>query len=97
VIQVTGLYPSKTGVIFDSPTLRIEFHGIPLGGLAIDVTALNAEGNMVGTLGFFVNRGELVYDPQISDPYDSLVMALQQNIIQQMQVNNPYNATFAIL
>lgn len=97
MIQVTGLYPSKTGLMFDSPTLRIEFHGVPLGGLAIDVTALNAEGSMVGTLGFLVNRGELVYDPQISDPYDSLVMALQQNIIQQMQVNNPYNAIFQII
>lgn len=97
MIQVTGLYPSKTGVIFESPTLQIEFHGIPLGGLAIDVIALNAEGNMVGTLGFFVNRGKLVYDPKISDPYDSLVMALQQNIIQQMQLNNPYNAIFKII
>lgn len=96
MIQVTGLYPSKTGLIFDNPTLQIEFHGIPLGGLAIDISVLNTEGNNVGFLKFSINRNELVYDPQINDPYDSLITALQENIIQQMQLNNPHNAIFQI-
>jgi len=94
MVAITGLYPNKSGVIYDSPTLQIEFHGISMGGLAVEARVLNAEGQSIGVMAFDVKRADLVYTAN-PDPYEALVEAIQANIIAQMTAANPYNATFA--
>lgn len=111
MIQVSGFYPSPTGVVFDSPELIIEFHGMPMGKIGIDIVAQktivveNPEPEQapsftkrLGNLpGFIIDRADLVYNNLISDPYDSLLYAIQNRILTVLSQNNPYNAGFKIV
>lgn len=97
MIQIQGLYPAKTGLIYDSPMLRITFHGTPLGNLTIDIEVLNGNGANTGYLNLNIKKEDLVYKTEITDPYDSLLNAIQENIILQLQSENTHNATFSII
>ena len=97
MIQVTGLYSKNPGVVWENPILYIEFHGLPMGLLLVDVLVKNGEGATIGAFPFQVQKENLTFDPQISDPYNSLVNALQEKIAASLQLSNPYNATFQVL
>lgn len=96
MIQIQGLYPAKTGLIYDSPQLHITFHGIPNGEIAVDVAVVNADGVTTGQMVLQIKRAELVYTAN-PDPYEGLLQAIQQNIILQLQNDNSHNAQFSIM
>lgn len=96
MIHLNGLYPAKTGIVYNNATLHIEFHGTPLGKLAIDVKVINNENQCVGYMNFFILREELIYNNDIVDPYDRIIDAIQKNILNELIKENPYNCTFTL-
>ena len=78
MIQATGFVQLRQdGTYFKDPTLLVEFHGTPMGGLAVDLCVLNESGTRITTVSFSVQRETLTFNPLITDPYDCLLDALQ--------------------
>jgi hypothetical protein len=89
-IQVTGLFQNPiSGLIYQSPTLKL----VPIlqyyGMVQMDVF-INEN---VGAVPYpMISRNELTYDTQITDPYDQLIDALENYVIDDLQNANSINS-----
>ena len=89
-IQVTGLFQNPiSGLIYQSPTLKL----VPIlqyyGMVQMDVFINENVGSVPYQM---ISRTELTYDTQIMDPYDQLIDALENYVIDDLQNANPINS-----
>jgi len=94
-IQVTGLFKNpKSNLIHESPSMKL----VPIfsfrGKLDLDLH-INDFG--VDTIVYkSIDRGLLQYDSNIIDPYDKMISALENYVINNLKTTNSINsaATF---
>jgi hypothetical protein len=107
-IQVTGLFQNPmTGLIHQSPKLKLIPHlryaGIIdlnvhiTGHLQASIPHSTANLHVVGSIPYSnIDRATLIYNPEITDPYNQLIDALETMVIANLQDANSINeqATF---
>lgn len=87
-IQVTGLFENpKSKQLFQSPKLELVPHLTYRGKIKMDVHIIS---DFKGTIGYEnIERSELQYDSEISDPYTQLIDALETYVIEHLSQTNP--------
>lgn len=87
-IQVTGLFKNpKTGQLFQSPKLELVPHLTYRGEMSMDV---NITSDYAGAIPYDkIDRTLLSYNPDILDPYDQLIDALETYVINDLSTSNP--------
>lgn len=88
-IQVIGLFQNPTtGLIYQSPKLTLIPHLEYAGLINMDVHI----GDRLGTVPYSnINRSSLVYNTDITDPYNQLIDALENMVINDLQNSNDIN------
>jgi hypothetical protein len=92
-IQVTGLFKNPTSqLIHESPLLKISAHLLYRGDLHVDLLVVSQNG-VARDSAIYPNldRKDLTFDASISDPYDSLILALETFLIAELQSENSIN------
>lgn len=92
-IQVTGLFKSPISqLIHESPLLKISAHLLYQGDLNVDLLITSPDGlNRDSIVYPNLDREDLTFDASISDPYDSLIRAIETFLISKLQSENSIN------
>lgn len=87
-IQVTGFFQNPaTGLIYQSPKLTLVPHLEYAGVINMDVHIGNN-----GTVPYSsIDRNILIFNPEITDPYNQLIDALETMVINNLKDANEIN------
>lgn len=101
MIRVKGFFKNPaSGVYVKDPVLLVDFHGAAKGKLLNDVNICEDKSveadpengiekvtnyEQVGAFPFIKDRNELVYSTKVSDPYDQILLAVQDAVMLEIQ------------